>query len=34
MRWTKEDEAAAKVGGYIIKFILLVIFLLLLFSDK
>lgn len=32
MRFTKEDEAAAEVGGIIIKIIFIVIFLVIVFN--
>ncbi len=32
MRWTKQDEAAAKIGGFIIKVIFIVIILLVGFG--
>jgi len=34
MRWTKQDEAAAEIGGFIIKFIFLVIVLWATFSGS
>jgi len=34
MRWTKQDEAAAKIGGFIIKVIFVLIILLFSFYGK
>jgi len=32
MRWTRRDEAAAEIGGFIIKFIVAIIVILYIYS--